>query len=118
MQGQELHSVIETIYSAGVERNLWSKAAESIQSLVGAHSVSLVIEDYRSHQHSYAFTNGMSPSQVEHYQREILPRDEIMVLYDTQPMVEPIITQELPEFSGSSYYSMLLLISLFQLVVT
>jgi hypothetical protein len=103
MQDRDLNYVIDLIYSAGVDQSLWPRAAESVQALIGAHSVSLVMEDYRAHQHSYGFSNGMSPDQTEYYRREVIAQDESSLVLSTHAVGEPILTQNLSDFSGDSF---------------
>lgn len=94
MKPESLLNLIDAIYSAGSDPAAWPAVAAKIQSLLGGHSVNLVMEDTTDERFTCVFSNGVPDSEVARYVAEIRHRDTLTALMNSMPQGTAFMSQD------------------------
>ncbi|WP_372378218.1 helix-turn-helix transcriptional regulator [Vibrio natriegens] len=90
---EQVLELIDDIYSAASDPVQWIPMAEKIQSSVGGHSVNFCLEDTRKPEFRNIYSNGVSLSDIELYEKKYIGRDNFTEIYETIPASSAILTQ-------------------------
>ncbi|WP_027856783.1 helix-turn-helix transcriptional regulator [Marinobacterium jannaschii] len=93
MNATELLNLIDGIYAAAADPQLWPKVAGDIQHAIGGHSANLVLEDTRHPHFNYIYSNGVSAEKVAYYEQNLIGQDSLTTIYERIPAGQAVLTQ-------------------------
>lgn len=105
MRVEQFNDAVNQIYAAALDQYEMKNAALSIQSLIGGHTVSLVIEDIVNYKFRYVFTNGATEEQIQRYSEEVLGEDELTATFEHKGVGSSWLSQDLWSMNTLEHFS-------------
>lgn len=87
--------LIDKIYQAGADPNLWPEVTEAIRRAVGGHSVNFVLQDKGDMRLNYAMVSGVPADRLPFYEAEIMPIDKMTELHRKVPIGKAFSSDEI-----------------------
>ncbi|MEX3070742.1 helix-turn-helix transcriptional regulator [Vibrio alginolyticus] len=95
MNQEQLSKLIDNIYDAALNSESWATVSLEIQKYIGGHTVNFAIEDTSAHHFRYLFSNGVTASDVDYYQANVIQRDELTDIFENNPLGQALLTQNI-----------------------